>query len=252
MNPALIAAGFVIGALTGLTGVGAAALTTPFLILFAGVAPIRAVGTDFVFSAATKLLGTHRHWKQGTVDRRVVLRLASASVPGLLVGTLLLHSLGHSHSSDRILTRIIGVAILLAGAALGLQCFRPSQTDEWRRRRSWRWRHVLPVAFVLGVLVGITSVGSGSLFFVLLSLAVAIPVPCVVGSDVAHAALLTGAGALISVGARTADPLLTVNLLLGSLPGVWLGSSLTARLPRRALSGILAVVLLATGASYAL
>jgi uncharacterized membrane protein YfcA len=252
MNPALIAAGFAIGALTGLTGVGAAALTTPFLILFVGVAPIRAVGTDFVFSAATKLLGTHRHWRQGTVDWRVVLRLACASIPGLLVGTLLIHSLGHSHAADRVLTRTLGVAIVLTGASLGFQCLRPARPDALHTRRTWPWWRVLPLAFVLGILVGVTSVGSGSLFFLLLSLAVAIPLPCVVGSDVAHAAILTGAGAILSLGAHTADPLLTLNLLLGSLPGVWVGSSLTARLPKRVLQGFLSVVLLASGVRYAL
>ncbi|HZU77997.1 MAG TPA: sulfite exporter TauE/SafE family protein, partial [Dehalococcoidia bacterium] len=99
VNPALIIGGFVIGALTGLTSVGAAALTTPFLILFVGVKPVKAVSTDFVYSAATRLLGTQRHWQQHTVDKGIMLRLASASVPGLLVGTVLLHSLGNGKAA---------------------------------------------------------------------------------------------------------------------------------------------------------
>ena len=252
LNPVLIIGGFVIGALTGLTSVGAAALTTPFLILFIGVKPVKAVSTDFVYSAATRLLGTQRHWQQHTVDKGIMVRLAAASVPGLLVGTVVLHSVGTGKVANAFLTHMLGGVILLAGAALGWQTVRPSHDDDWKQRRTWPWRYILPCSFVLGILVGMTSVGAGSLFMVLLSLAVAIPLPNIIGTDVAHAALLTGAGAVISLGARTADPRITVNLLAGSLPGVWIGSALTTRLPRRALNGTLAVVLALSGARYLL
>src|SRR5437667_12514509 len=102
IDPLLILAGFTIGSLIGLSGVGSGALMAPFLISIIGVHPVQAVGTDFVYAAATKLLGGYRHWQQGTVDRGIALRLASASVPGLVVGALVLHRFFHHPDADKL------------------------------------------------------------------------------------------------------------------------------------------------------
>jgi uncharacterized membrane protein YfcA len=247
----LIFLGFLIGGLIGLSGMGGGSLLAPLLIGVAGVRPLNAVGTDFVFSAVTKLLGGWRHWRHGSVDRVLVLRLAAASVPGLIAGVLLLRLLDAQAGAraDAFITRMLGVTLLLAALATGWRALRPGDQAHTASRRT-RWLLLIPGGFVLGLLVGVTSVGSGSLYLVLLAAATPLSLRRAVGTDVAHAALLTGAGALAHLSAHTVDPRITLNLLAGSLPGVWLGSGLTARLPRRTLSVSLAAVLAISGLHY--
>lgn len=247
MEASLVLAGAVTGLLIGLTGMGGGALMTPFLIAVAGVRPVYAVGTDLVYAALTKVLGGYRHLRLGTVDQALALRLALGSVPGVLAGTALLAWLqGHGEAAvDRFVTRALGVALMLTAVAVCWRAWRPAPPTV--RARALAGRLLVPAAFALGALVGVTSVGSGSLFVVLLAFATPLSMERIVGTDVFHAALLTLAGATAHWGTGTVQPEIVVQLLLGSLPGVWVGSTLAARMPRRVLSGAVAALLFATG-----
>jgi uncharacterized membrane protein YfcA len=242
----LVVAGFAVGMLIGLSGMGGGALMAPFLIGVVGMRPLHAVGTDLLFSVVTKLFGAYRHRQLGTVDRAVVGRLALGSVPGVLAGVFVLERLeAHGEGgADRFVLHGLGFVLILVALALGWRVLRPAPPTPARTPAGWL---LAPAAALLGFLVGVTSVGSGSLFVVLLTFATALPVHRVVGTDIAHAALLTGVGAAAHLSIGTVDLGITTALLAGSLPGVWLGSGLSARLPRRALSGVVATVLFATG-----
>lgn len=247
MQSSLILAGAATGLLIGLTGMGGGALMTPFLIAVAGVRPVYAVGTDLLYAALTKVLGGYRHLRLGTVDRALAVRLALGSVPGVLIGTAVLAWLqGHGEAAvDRFVTRALGVALILTAAAVAWRAWR--SVPSTGRARAVAGRLLVPAAFALGLMVGITSVGSGSLFVVLLAFATPLSVERIVGTDVFHAALLTLVGAMAHWGSGTVQPEIAAQLLIGSLPGVWVGSTLAARLPRRVLSGAVAVLLFASG-----
>jgi len=243
--------GFLVGGLVGVTGMGGGSLMAPILIGVVGVRPLNAVGTDFVFSAVTKVLGGWRHWRQDSVDYRLALRLCLGSVPGIIAGVATLRWLNAQANgrADQFISHTLGVALLLAALATAWRALR-APAPEGAAERRVNWRLLWPASFALGLLVGVTSVGSGSLFLVLLTFSTPLTLRRAVGTDIVHAALLTGAGALAHLSAHTVDPHLTVNLLIGSLPGVWLGSSLAGRLPRRALSGVVASVLAVSGLRF--
>lgn len=252
MEFGLIFVGFLVGGLIGASGMGGGSLMAPLLIGVVGVGPLQAVSTDFVFSAATKTLGGVRHWRLGGVDWPLVLRLACASGPGVVAGVVLLRLLGRGDRAlaDGFIMRALGVALICAAAATAWQALRPVQRRALPGSGEPRWALLLPCGFVLGLLVGVTSVGSGSLFLVLLTATAPLSLRRAVGTDVAHAALLTGIGAIAHLSAGAVDLRLSLNLIAGSLPGVWLGSGLAARLPRPALSGVVASVLVVSGVRF--
>ncbi len=252
MELGLIVVGFLVGGLIGASGMGGGSLMAPLLIGVVGVGPLQAVSTDFVFSAVTKALGGVRHWRLGGVDWPLVLRLACASGPGVVAGVALLHWLGRGNRAraDGLIMHALGVALICAAAATVWQALRPNHRPALTANGQPRWALLLPAGFALGLLVGVTSVGSGSLFLVLLTTTAPLSLRRAVGTDVAHAALLTGIGAIAHLSAGAVEPRLSLNLIAGSLPGVWLGSSLPARLPRRALSGVIASVLVVSGVRF--
>lgn len=246
MEPGVIAAGFVIGVLIGLTGMGGGSLTTPFLILFAGVGPMVAVGTDLVYSAATKWLGAAIHLRQRTVDLRLAGLVAAGSVPGSLAGVAMIHSLGDS--ADDFVAKGLGVALILVAAVQLLRsrwADRPPPPDPPRRRS--------PVIAVIlgagvGVLVGLTSVGSGTLVVAgLLLLYPSLPIARIVGTDLVQAAFLTSAAGVAYLVLGRVELGLVGALLVGSMPGVVIGSRLSARAPERFLRPALAGVLVFAG-----
>jgi uncharacterized membrane protein YfcA len=233
MSWSIALAGFLIGTLVGLTGVGAGSLTLPTLIHL-GVAPSVAVGTDLAFSAVTKLVGAAQHARQGTVDRRWLLVLAVAGVPATLLGTWLVPAMRHAMADEeRLLRHALGVMLIVA--ALGTIA-----NEVLRRRRPvGRGGGVTAAAWVgvavVGLLVGLTSVGSGTLLTPLLLLTSRLPLRKVVGTTLAGAFLLVAAGAVAHAAVGTVNGLLAANLLIGSLPGVWLGGRLTLHVPERPL-----------------
>lgn len=248
MDVTLPVTGFAVGVLIGLTGMGGGALMTPFLILVLGTRPAVAVGTDLVYGAVTKLVGGYLHWRQGTVDVRLALRLAVASVPAGLLAVFVLRLYPDAAGADDAVRRALGVA-LVAVALLLLARLRGAVPLPL----SDRWRLVLQgsgtyaAGALVGALVGFTSVGSGSLLVPFLVTVFPLAAAQVVGTDVVHAAMLVTATAAAHAQVGTVDWPLAASLLVGSVPGVALGSWMTTRLPSRVVRAGLAVLLLVTG-----
>ncbi len=248
MDPSLIAFGLAVGLLVGATGVGGGSLMTPLLILSFGVAPTVAVGTDIAYGALTKTVGGWRHARMGTVDARLCAWLAAGSVPGALLGVLILERL----SGDEQLTGLlvpIAVAVLVTGiimlirAVAGLAArTRQSMADTTRARVS-----AVLLGLVAGVVIGLTSVGSGAVIAVLLVLVFGLAPRRVVGTDIAHAAVLLWAAAIAHLAVGNVDLALAGTILLGSVPGVLLGSRLGLKMPERAIQLALATVLVGAG-----
>lgn len=256
MDPLIILFGLGVGILVGTTGMGGGSIMTPLLILVVGTSPVTAIGTDLAYAAVTKTVGGWRHLKAKTVDMGVVLWLAAGSVPGALVGVWLLDRLERSlgASFDKVILWMLAGALLLTAAAVLYRALfvhdahgREVETFDFSSRRS-RVRTVVFGA-VIGVVLGTTSAGSGSLIAVGLIIAYRLTPIRVVGTDVAHAALLLWFAAAAHVFSGNVDFALAGNILVGSIPGVWLGVHLATRLPAQGLRPLLGVVLLAAGLS---
>lgn len=251
INPLYSLAGVGVGILVGLTGVGGGSLMTPLLVLAFGFHPTTAVGTDLLYAAATKSVGSVVHGCGGTVDWRVVRRMAAGSVPATLLTLLLLSraepGLG---AAEHVITVTLGIALIATAVAI---LFRDrivgvlaGRFDAMPERRITGLTVALGAA--LGVLVSLSSVGAGALgMTVLLILYPRIPISRLVGSDIAHAVPLTliaGAGhwAMGSV-----DVGLLASLLIGSVPGIVIGSLGSARVSERVLRPVLAGTLALVG-----
>jgi len=251
-NPLYSLSGFFVGMLVGFTGVGGGSLMTPLLVLVFGVAPTTAVGTDLLYAAITKSNGTLVHALNGTVDWRITRRLAFGSVPATIITLLTLSWLGgaNGHAANGVITSALGFALLLTAASI---LFRRLILDHIARHtdrlsdRQTAGLTILLGAF-LGVLVSISSVGAGAIgMTVLLALYSRTPTVRLVGSDIAHAVPLTlvaGCGHWLMGGVNW---LLLFSLLIGSLPGIAIGSHLAAKVPDRLLRPALATMLAVVG-----
>lgn len=244
-------AGFFVGAVVGLTGVGGGSLMTPLLVLLFGVHPATAVGTDLLYAAITKAAGTAVHGRKGTVDWRITRRLALGSIPAAALTLLVLSQFDlKSAEVSRLISASLGVALVLTAAALifrkQLQALAAANTPSWRDHDIGS-ATVLTGA-VLGVLVSISSVGAGAMgVAALIFLYPTLPALRIVGSDIAHAVPLTLVAGLGHWILGSVDWVLLGSLLLGSLPGITLGSLLGARIPDRVLRPTLAAMLVAVG-----
>lgn len=240
---------FLVGTLIGITGMGGAALMTPFLILIVGVRPVLAVGTDLVYSAITKIVGAAMHWRQNTVDLGTALRLAFGSIPGGTIGVLAINQLRRDRIDvDQWLRHAIGVLLVTVALILlvrTLYAGGPKMTPQFLIRHKTVWTIIWGA--LVGFAVGLTSVGSGSLIVPFLIMLYPLAPARLVGTDVFHAALLVSATALLHMQAKHIEWRLLPVLLAGSIPGVLLGSYLAPRLPVRAMRVALSLVLLATG-----
>jgi uncharacterized protein len=245
------ASGLGVGFLVGLTGVGGGSLMTPLLVLLFGVHPATAVGTDLLYAAATKATGTLVHGLKGSVDWRVTGRLAAGSVPAAALTLLWLHRYGvDSPGATALIQTVLAVALLITSVAL---LFRP-------KLAAFAARHPVPPApgrtffltaltgAVLGVLVSLTSVGAGAIgVTVLLLLYPALATSRIVGSDIAHAVPLTLIAGIGHWLLGSVDWSMLLSLLIGSLPGIAIGSHLSSRAPDALLRNLLAATLLLVG-----
>jgi uncharacterized protein len=250
--PLYVLSGFVVGGLVGMTGVGGGSLMTPLLILLFGVHPATAVGTDLLYAAATKSGGTLMHGLGRTIEWRIVGRLAAGSVPATAFTLYVLSrlELGGGATAGRLITAVLGASLFATAAALifrrQLVAFFVARVGELGERRT----RALTIAMgaLLGALVSISSVGAGAIgVTALILLYPRLPTARIVGSDIAHAVPLTliaGIGHWL-IGSIN-WPLLG-TLLLGSLPGIVLGSWMASRVPDAALRLILAGTLLVAG-----
>lgn len=253
MNGWMIAFGFGVGVLVGLTGTGGGSVMTPLLVVVFGVKPVTAIGTDIAYAAVTKTLGGLRQLRAGRVDMPLSTRMALGSVPGAVIGTTLLGALERRLGSglDTVVFAMLGGALLLTGTALLARIFvlprlaSPERTSAELGRRERIGATVLG-AFV-GLVLGLTSAGSGALIAVGLILFFRLVPQRVVGTDVFHAAIVLWAAAIAHVISGDIDYRLAGTLLIGSLPGIWIGTSVSFRAPIGTLRTALAAVLLAAG-----
>jgi uncharacterized membrane protein YfcA len=254
MEFAYTISGFVVGFIVGMTGVGGGSLMTPLLVLVFGINPATAVGTDLLYASLTKSAGVWVHSKRGNVDWKLVGLLAAGSLPAALLCVLLLRVLGVETSRvSGIITGSLGVALILTALSLlvkeRLQRLASRKAIEGE---SWRQRHVVAVTVatgaVLGALVTLSSVGAGALgVTALLFLFPLLPAARIVGSDIAHAVPLTAVAGLGHLSMGTVDLGLLGSLLVGSLPGIYLGSHAGSRVPERFLRPALASLLVIVG-----
>ncbi len=246
---AKILIGFFVGMLIGLTGVGGGVLLLPILIFGLGVPPILAVGSDAFFNFITKIGSAWVHIRKGTVKRRVVMCLASGSIPGSITGVSLLSHLRTVYGTgvNTFITTAVGILLILVPTAMLFQ----RRIEEHVTQRKPTLKSIVGMFFIgllAGFLVGMTSVGSGSIIMMLLLLFYSFPPKMMVGTDIVHAVLLTGVTSLMHFRIHNIDPYLVGALVIGSIPGGLVGSHLSTRMPVLWLRRILCAVLLATGA----
>lgn len=241
--------GFVVGTLIGMTGVGGGVLLLPVLIFVLKVPPIMAVGSDALFNFATKIGSSYVHLTKGTVRKKVVLALAVGSVPGSTIGVSLLGHLRSVYGTgvNSFITTTVGVLLICVPILLLLQ----NRIEDHVNQRPPTMRSfvgISAIGLLAGFLVGMTSVGSGSIIMMLLLLFYNFKPKVMVGTDIVHAVLLTGVTSLLHFRLGNIDTYLVGSLLIGSIPGGILGSHLSTRMPVPWLRRILCAVLLATGA----
>jgi len=249
-------AGFVVGAIVGLTGVGGGSLMTPLLVLGFGVAPITAVGTDLLYAGITKAAGTAAHGWKGHIDWRIAGLLAAGSVPATALALFLLSILPPASAATRLIVSTT-LGVMLVATALAI-AFR-ARLLEWARARqsSWIAKHSTAATIATGAFLGFavtfSSVGAGAVgVTALVLLYPALATLRIVGTDIAHAipiTLLAGAGHALLGNVNAA---LLLGLLAGSIPGIVLGSLAAARLPERLLRHSLVAVLLLAGTKLVL
>jgi hypothetical protein len=250
MDPMVIAFGLGVGILIGLTGIGGGSLMTPLLVLFAGISPVVAIGTDLAYGAVTKTLGGWRHWRKGTVDLGVSKWLAVGSVPGALVGVWLLDLLHTAYGTSfeptllgAIAVTLLIVALTILGRALFMPKLVAREVEAIEQTRRTKLTAV-SIGAVLGLILGVTSVGSGALIGLALILVFKLTPHRVVGTDVFHAAILLWAAGLAHLVSGNVDFVLMGTILVGSLPGVLIGTHLVTRVPAAVLRPVLGCVLL--------
>jgi uncharacterized membrane protein YfcA len=247
IDPLYSLSGFAVGMLVGMTGVGGGALMTPLLILLFGVHPATAVGTDLIYAAATKTGGSLVHGLVRSIDWRVVRRLASGSIPATLVTLAVLSHFNLNGDAARSLITFV-LSITLFATAFVLVFGEPIAAMYRARVAKLDPRRTavitVLVGAMLGVLVTISSVGAGAIGVIaLILLYPQMPMAKVVGSDIAHAVPLTLVAGLGHWTMGSVDWHIITSLLVGSLPGIFVGSYFAIRIPERALRIILATTL---------
>jgi uncharacterized membrane protein YfcA len=254
MNFKISILGFVVGLLVGLTGMGGGALMTPALILLGLARPVIAVGTDLVWGTLTKAVGAFVHDRQGTVDYTIVKRLAIGSIPGALAGLGLLALLQRRNieSLDRVIVHMLAVALMCVALSLFVRSVRgrgrqSESSGEHPTQNTPAWLTSV-LGGVVGFLVSLTSVGSGSVIVAcLVVLYPGLSMKRIVGSDILHALILVGISALGHLGLGSIDVPLLGALLVGSIPGVWIGSKTSSVVPEGVLQPLLATTLFFLG-----
>jgi hypothetical protein len=241
--------GLIVGTLIGLTGLGGGVLLLPLLIFGLRVPAIIAVGSDAAFNFLTKIPSSVVHLSKGTVRRKVVLALASGSIPGSIMGVRFLQHLRQLHGAgvNDFIKTAVGILLIVVSTLLLLQRRIERQVAN-RRPTAKSFLGMAIIGLFAGFLVGMTSVGSGSVIMMLLLLFYSYPPKVMVGTDIVHAVLLTGCTSLMHFRLGNVDPSLVGYLLIGSIPGGLIGSHLSTRVPVLWLRRILCVILLTTGA----
>lgn len=243
--------GLLVGFLVGLTGVGGAALLTPLLIML-GIQPTIAVGTDLVYSSITKIFGTLQHWRQRTVNWQIVWWFALGSVPSAVVAVHLIHWVDTLYgNADLFIQKLLGFALILIPIAMLVKTMRDRRDprpNRWQQMEMKQKRKLtVTIGSVLGFIVGLTSIGSGSLFALALMYFFKLSGKEIVGTDIAHAFLLVTAAGFAHMGFGHVEYAVVWQLLAGSIPGVFVGSILSTRVPTIFLRFVISTLILFTG-----
>ncbi|MGH3139746.1 MAG: sulfite exporter TauE/SafE family protein [Gaiellales bacterium] len=252
MNLGMTAAGFGVGLLVGLTGMGAGSLMTPILISVFGIPPTTAVGTDLVYAAITKAFGAARHHQLKNVNKELALWMATGSVPAAFLGTFMLYNVFGNINAW--LPDVIGITLVLVGIAVAIRTFvtirglwdaskLPTDGELTTRHKTY----AVIIGVVFGFILGLTSVGSGVFFGMTLVTLFPLSARKVVGTDLLHAFLVTCAAGLGTILFGFPNYAYVAAILIGSIPGILVGSHFTHRLPERALRGSIASVLALSG-----
>jgi hypothetical protein len=241
--------GFVVGTLIGLTGLGGGVLLLPMLIFGLRVPAIVAVGSDAAFNFLTKIPSSFVHLSKGTVRRKVVLALSVGSVPGSALGVRFLQHLRMLHGAgvNDFIKAAVGILLIVVSTLLLLQRRIEEQVAN-RPPTAKSFAGMAVIGLTAGFLVGMTSVGSGSIIMMLLLMFYSYPPKVMVGTDIVHAVVLTGVTSLLHFRLGNVDTSLVRCLLIGSIPGGLIGSHLSTRVPVLWLRRILCVILMTTGA----
>jgi uncharacterized membrane protein YfcA len=250
ISPEIVLFGMGVGILIGLTGIGGGSLMTPLLIIVLGIHPVVAVGTDLTYGAITKTLGGYKHLRKGTVDLGVSKWLAYGGIPGTLLGVLLVDRLHKTYgkSFDHVLIACVAGALLIVASVvlvrtllLGHLAGREQESFHFTRRAGVA---AIALGFVLGAILGMTSVGSGALIGVAMIVIFRLTPQRVAGSSVFLAAMLLWVAGVAHMVSGNVDYGLMGNILIGSMPGVWIGTHFVDRVPDQALRVTLGAALL--------
>jgi uncharacterized membrane protein YfcA len=246
----IVCMGMLVGFLVGLTGVGAASLLTPLLVII-GINPSIAVGTDLVYNSVTKFFGVIQHWRQKTIDWVTVRYLALGSLPAVFLSVELLRYFKSYYNNEEVIIKhALGFVLILAAAATLFKVLfdhkiKPNrwQTAPFEKKKGL----LITIGAVLGFLVGLTSIGSGSLYAIALMYLFNMSAAKLVGTDIAHAFLLATVAGVLHAGLGNVNYPLAINLLMGSIPGVLLGSTLSAKAPMKITRTVIASLILISG-----
>jgi uncharacterized protein len=250
VDPLLIVFGLGVGFLVGMTGMGGGSLMTPLLILFVGTAPVTAVGSDITYAAITKTVGGWRHLRMKTVNLGLSFWLACGSVPAAIAGVWVIEFLHRKYgaSLDDVVLTMLGIALIMVGAlVLVRSLFITRMVNGERESFTIERKHKVAAVVIgatTGFVIGLTSAGSGTLIAVCLIVLYRMAPRQVVGTDIFHAAVLLWAAGIAHIIAGNVDFGLVGTILIGSIPGIWIGSHLTARMPTGLLRTALGVVLI--------
>ena len=245
----------MVGFLVGMTGAGGGALMTPMLILLFGVKPSSAISSDLVAAVVMRPFGAAVHLRQGTVNLRLVRWMVIGSVPMAFLGAYLLHLMGGSSSAQARIEKALGAALLVGAAAMMLRLYLDRRQGQTRQGIvhdiTIRPVPTVVIGMIGGIIVGITSVGSGSLMIVLLLfLYPVLGAGQLVGTDLTQAVPLTLAAALGALAFGHVNFAVTTSLIIGSVPAVVVGSFISSRAPDRFVRPVIAFVIYASGLKY--
>jgi len=245
-----IASGFGVGAIVGITGVGGGSLMTPLLLSVFKLSPALAIGTDLWFAALTKVSGSVAHARHGHVKWRITGLLLAGSIPASILTVALMHFTGITKGWASTLTFSLGIALFLTALVVAFKKSWQAVGLRLERHIPAARKPALTVAsgVLLGVLVSLSSIGAGAIGATLILLIYPrLEARYIVGSDIAHAVPLTLVAGIGHAMLGHVDWILLVSLVIGSVPGIWLGAQLTRRLPDGVIRGLLCASLLMAG-----
>jgi hypothetical protein len=255
VDPFIVLGSAIIGFLVGMTGAGGGALMTPMLILLFGVTPSAAISSDLVAAVVMRPIGAGVHLRKGTVNRGLVGWMVLGSVPSAFLGAYLLHVMGNAKSAQQNIEVVLGAALLLGAAAMVLRYVLDRHAGESRKgvvhELIARPLPTVMIGVFGGIIVGMTSVGSGSLMIILLLfLYPTIGANQLVGTDLTQAVPLTAAAALGAIAFGHVEFGVTTSLIIGSVPAVFVGSLISSSVPDRYVRPAITFVIFASGLKY--